>query len=131
MGARDVGSVLAARVVAHHDDGLSELATAAGALFLPRVAAAPGSTIRVRIAAHDVILSRARPEGLSALNILAGTVSEVRSGDGPGAMVALETGAGRVLARITRRSVGALGLEPGVVAHAVVKSVSVARGDVG
>ncbi|HBM58970.1 MAG TPA: molybdenum ABC transporter ATP-binding protein, partial [Citreicella sp.] len=38
---------------------------------------------------------------------------------------------GRVLARIPRRSAQAMGLEPGQVCHAVVKSVAVAPDDVG
>lgn len=132
MGARDIASVLAARVVAHHDDGLSELATTGGALFLPRVAAAVGSTIRVRIAAHDVILSRKAPEGLSALNTLRGTIHEIRPGQGPGALVvlALQTDE-RLTARVTQRAVAALGLEPGQSCHAILKTVAVAPQDVG
>ncbi|TCP42197.1 molybdenum ABC transporter ATP-binding protein [Rhodovulum marinum] len=130
-GAREAGAVIAARVVAHHADGLTELSAGGVPLFLPRTDLAPGSPVRVRIAAHDVLLARTRPEGLSALNILPGTVHEVRSRGGPGAMVALDTPAGRVLSRITRRSAQALGLEPGVAVHAVVKSVSVAPQDVG
>jgi molybdate transport system ATP-binding protein len=78
-----------------------------------------------------VILSRARPEGLSALNILAGTVREVRAGEGPGALVSVDTAAGRVLARITRRSVAALDLAPGARVHAVIKTVAVAPDAVG
>ncbi len=130
-GAREAGAVLTARVIAHHDDGLTELDAGGIPLFLPRVAAAPGSMLRVRIAAHDVILSRARPKGLSALNILPGTICDIRSGDGPGAIVALDTAAGRVLARITRRSAQAMGLAAGVDVHAIVKTVSVATGDIG
>ena len=130
-GAREAGAVLTARVAAHHADGLSELDAGGVSLFLPRVPQPPGATLRVRIAAHDVILARARPEGLSALNVLPGVVAEVRPGEGPGAIVALDTPAGRVLARITRRSTDALGLAPGVAAHAVVKTLSVARWDVG
>lgn len=130
-GARGAGTFLLATVAAHHADGLTELDAGGLPLFLPRLPQAPGTAVRVRIAAHDVILSRARPEGLSALNILSGTVSEVRSGEGPGAMVALETPAGRLLARITRRSADALRLVPGVSAHAVVKTVAVAPADIG
>lgn len=130
-GTRDAGAVIMATVAAHHPDGLTELRAGGAPLYLPRLAQAVGSTVRVRIAAHEVILSRARPEGLSALNILAGTVDEVRAGEGPGAIVALDTAAGRVLARITRRSAAALGLAPGVAAHAVIKSVSVAPADIG
>ncbi|TVQ54656.1 MAG: molybdenum ABC transporter ATP-binding protein [Rhodobacteraceae bacterium] len=132
VGAREVASLLTARVVAHHDDGLSELAAAGGALFLPRVAGPPGASIRVRIAASDVILARAAPTGLSALNILRGVIDEVREGQGPGALVALALGGSeRLTARVTRRAVAALGLEPGQTCHAILKSVAVAPADVG
>ena len=130
-GAREAGALITARVVRHHDDGLSELEANGIALFLPRLANAPGTQLRLRIAAHDVILSRNRPEGLSALNILPGLVQDIRAGAGPGAVVAIDTAAGRVLARVTRRSALALGLAPGVGVHAIVKSVSVAPADVG
>jgi len=131
MGARGAASVLKARIVAHHADGLSELATAAGTLWVSRLEVREGATIRVRIAAQDVILSRARPDGLSALNLLAGSVVEVRPGQGPGAMVTLEIGGDRLTARITRRSAESMGLAPGQTCHAIIKSVSVAPEDVG
>jgi molybdate transport system ATP-binding protein len=131
MGARGAASVLTARITRHHADGLSELATAAGTLWLPRVEGPVGTTIRVRIAAQDVILSRARPEGLSALNILEGRVAELRPGHGPGVMVTLDIGGDRLSARITRRSAEAMGLAPGQTCHAVIKTVSVAPEDVG
>jgi molybdate transport system ATP-binding protein len=130
-GAREAGAVLTARVVRHHDDGLSELEAGGVPLFLPRLPQAPGTAVRVRVAAHDVILSRGAPQGLSALNILPGTVAELRAGEGPGALVAIDTAAGRLLARITRRSAEALGIAPGATVHAVVKSVAVAPSDVG
>ena len=120
-GAREAGALITARVVRHHDDGLSELEANGIALFLPRLANAPGTQLRLRIAAHDVILSRNRPEGLSALNILPGLVQDIRAGTGPGAIVAIDTAAGRVLARVTRRSATALGLAPGVRVHAIVE----------
>lgn len=131
VGARGAASILHARVCAHHADGLSELVTAAGPLWLPRVKDAPGTTIRVRIAAQEVILSRARPHGLSALNILSGRITDIQLGDGPGALVVLAVGDDRLTARITRRSAEALGLAPGQSCHAVIKTVAVAPGDVG
>ena len=118
-------------VVAHHEDGLSELAAGSARLLLPRVAQARGTRLRVRIAAQDVILARPAPAGLSALNVLRGTVASIRPGEGPGAIVSLSTDAGPVLARITRRSADALGLAEGVECHAVVKALSIAPGDVG
>jgi molybdate transport system ATP-binding protein len=131
VGVREVASVLEARVVAHHADGLSELATDAGRLHLPRLPEAPGATIRVRIAANEVILSRDAPVGLSALNILRGTITEIQPGRGPAARVVLAVGGVQLIARVTQRSVAALGLEPGQTCHAIVKSVAVAPEDVG
>jgi molybdate transport system ATP-binding protein len=131
VGPREAGAVIEARIIAHHQDGLTELAVSAGRLWLPRIEAQPGEVLRLRIPAQEVILARARPEGLSALNILPVTITEVRMGEGPGAIVQLQAGSDRLLARLTRRSVDALGLAPGVAAYAVVKSVALAKGDIG
>ncbi|MFN3686511.1 molybdenum ABC transporter ATP-binding protein [Salinarimonas sp.] len=137
VGARAAASVLAARVVAHHADGLTELATAAGPLFLPRIPHPVGAALRVRVPAHDVILARTRPEGLSALNILRGRIVDIRDGHGPGVMVSLaigeagEAGEERLSARITRRSAQALDLAPGQDCHAILKSVALAQEDIG
>ena len=131
LGLRDAGAVLTARIAAHEADGLTRLETQAGPLWLPRITGAPGRTVRVRIAAQDVMLSRARPEGLSALNILPATVSALHDGQGPGVLVRLDLGTEFLLARLTRRSAHALGLAPGVGVHAVLKSVAVAQADVG
>lgn len=131
LGLRDAGAVLIARVAGPEPDGLSRLDTAAGPLLLPRVNAPAGTAVRVRIAAQDVILSRARPEGLSALNILPATVTALRMGDGPGALVQLRVGDDLLLARITQRSAHALGLAVGTAVFAILKSVSVAPSDIG
>jgi molybdate transport system ATP-binding protein len=131
LGVRDAGAVLDAKVEAHDDDGLTRLTTEAGPLWLPRVGAAPGSALRIRIAAQDVMLATVAPVGLSALNILACEVMAVRMGEGPGAIVQLHSGNARLLARITQRSATAMGLVPGMPVFAIIKSVSVAHGDVG
>lgn len=131
IGLRETGAVLNATVARHHDDGLTELQVSAGRLFLPGIDLPPGTGTRVRILAHDVILSRTAPTGLSALNILPGTVTELRAGDGPGMIVQMRSGHDLLLARITRRSAEALSLAPGSPVHAVIKSVAVARADVG
>ena len=131
MGPRAVGAVLEAKVVTHHEDGLTELTANGVALMLPQLSHAIGDQVRVRVAAHDVILSREAPKGLSALNTVEGRVQSVRSGGGPGAIVSVDTKAGRILARITRRSAAALDLSEGVTCYAVMKSVSVAPQDIG
>lgn len=131
LGVRAAGAVLEASVVAHHADGLSELEAGGEPLFLPRVPHSVGSHLRVRIPAQDVLLSRYPPQGLSALNILRGTVEAIHAGKGPGVIVALHTKAGTLLARVTRRSADALDLAVGVDCYAVVKTVGIAPEDVG
>jgi molybdate transport system ATP-binding protein len=130
IGLREAGSILTARVLAHHDDGLTELQTAGGHLHLPRLSAATGSTLRIRIPTHEVMLALTPPQGISALNVLPAVVDQIREGSGPGVLLRLATGPDYILARITRRSATALGLRPGTRCHAIVKSVSVAQGDV-
>ncbi|MFN3280643.1 MAG: molybdenum ABC transporter ATP-binding protein [Tabrizicola sp.] len=127
MGIREVAALLPATVEGAEEDGLTRLITATGPLFLPGIDSPPGTRVRVRIMAHEVILSRARPEGLSAQNILPCTVAAIRPGDGPGVMVHLAVGQDEILARITRRTARQLGLHPGDAAHAVLKSMSIAR----
>lgn len=130
-GVRAVGAVLQVRVAAHHDDGLTELDAGGARLFLPRIGHNIGEELRIRIPAQEVILSNKRPEGLSALNVLSGEVEAIRAGEGPGAIVSVRTAAGVVLARVTRRSVAALGLQAGSTCHAVIKTVALAPQDVG
>ena len=130
-GVREAGSVITATVAAQEHDGLTRLHTSAGPLWLPRVDAAIGAALRVRIAAQDVMLAVQRPEGISALNILPATVVALRMGDGPGAMVQLRLGEDLLLARITRRSAMHLGLTVGSPVFAVLKTVAVAPGDIG
>ena len=131
MGLREVGASLPAILSRHEDDELTRLEAAAGPIWLPRIDGPPGLKVRVRILAHDVMLSRERPHGLSALNVLPVSVVAVTDGEGPGAIVRLNAGGDEILARITARSARALGLAPGVACFAIVKSMAVARGDVG
>lgn len=131
LGLRDAGAILTARVAAQEKDGLTRLSAAAGPLWLPRVAAPVGASLRVRILAQDVMLATVRPEGISALNILPATVRDLRMGEGPGAMVRLDAGGDMLLARVTRRSAEALALAPGRAVFAVLKAVSVAQQNVG
>jgi molybdate transport system ATP-binding protein len=131
LGLREAGAILNAHVAAQEDDGLTRLQTGAGALWLPRLELPPGSPVRLRILAQDVMLATTRPQGISALNVLPAIVQDIRSGDGPGALVRLSLGTDRLLARITRRSVLALDLRPGTSVFAVLKAVSVAQENIG
>ncbi|MBD3765242.1 MAG: molybdenum ABC transporter ATP-binding protein [Rhodobacterales bacterium] len=127
MGIREVAAMLPAVVAGDEEDGLTRLDTATGPIFLPDIDARPGTRLRVRIMAHEVILSRDRPTGLSAQNILPGVIARVQPGDGPGVMVHIAMGESEIVARITRRALADLGLAPGDTVHAVLKAMSVAR----
>ncbi len=132
IGLREAGALITARVAASDvGDGLSELATSAGKLFLPKLDLPEGAMLRLRIQASDVILSKDHPDGLSALNILPATVSEIYEGGGPGAAILLTSGTDRILARITMRSARALKLRAGMKCFAILKTVSVAPRDIG
>ena len=131
LGLREAGALLTARIAAQDADGLTRLDSAAGSVWLPRVAAPVGTVLRIRILAQDVMLALTRPEGISALNILPATVRDIRQGDGPGALVRLDAGGEVMLARVTRRSATALALAPGVPVFAILKAVSVAQENVG
>ena len=130
MGAREVASILPARVVAHHDDGLSELEAPGGRLWLPGVAAPVGAALRLRIPAQEVILSPAPPGCSTPTGPAAGRIAQIRPGQGPGVLVTLDLGGARLVARLTRRSAEALHLAPGQPCHAIVKSVALAPQDI-
>lgn len=127
MGIREAAAMIPATVDSHDDDGMSRLTTRAGPMWLPRVEAAPGTRVRVRIMAHEVILARTRPQGLSAQNILPVRIIVLQPGEGPAVLVRLALGEDRILARVTRRAVAALNLQPGDEIYAVLKSMSIAR----
>lgn len=125
----EAGAVLEATVARHDaEDALTELAVPDARLVVPAIARPVGARVRVRIAARDVMLAVEAPTGVSANNVLAGVVDEIRPGEGAHADVLVRVGGWRLPARITRRSVVRLGLAPGRPVHALVKAVTVDRG---
>jgi molybdate transport system ATP-binding protein len=127
-GGFEAGAVLAVTVAAHDSRwGLTELSGGFGRLTVPRLDLPVGTPLRVRIRARDVILALTRPAGISALNVLAGEV-EALAPVAEGALeVQLRLGPERLLARVTRRSGEALGLEPGRQVFALIKTVAIDR----
>ena len=90
-----------------------------------------GTALRVRIRARDVILATAPPNGISALNVLAGRVEALVPIEEAALEVQLRLGVERLLARVTRRSGAALGLAPGGEVFAVIKTVAIDRRSLG
>jgi molybdate transport system ATP-binding protein len=124
-GRAEAGAIVATRIAAHDRQfGLTILNAAAGELRVPYLDLPVGAALRVRIRARDVMIALAPPQGLSALNVLPGTIAEIAAGDGPIVQLRLDCAGEALVARLTRRSVDALGLVPGLEVHAVIKSIA-------
>jgi len=130
FGGRAAGALISGRVAAQDSDGLARIETAGGAIYLEAPSAPIGAQLGLQIHGADVTLALARPEQVSALNILRVTVLEIGAPDGPSVFVKLALGEERLLARLTMRSVAALGLRAGLECHAMIKAVSLASQDV-
>jgi molybdate transport system ATP-binding protein len=144
--ADDAGVVLRMQVLAHDTAyGLSHLGAGAGdasarpgsaALWVGAVPKPPGSEVRVRVLARDVSVVRHAATDTSILNVLPVTLLEMHT-DTATALLSLALGhpapdgalpqGPRLLARITRRSLEALRLQPGDAIHAQIKGVSLMR----
>lgn len=131
-GERGEGGALLEMTVAQQDAGhaITVLRSAAGDIRVPVFGGAVGQRVRIRIRARDVIVATQKPEGLSALNIVAGTVASVREGEGAHADIGIDCGGQTVLARITGLSLRTLGLRVGQPVYAVIKTVSFEPGTV-
>ena len=77
-------------------------------IFIPYLAQPQHRTLQIRIGADDIIVATARPEGISAGNVLPGTIRSIDLVDGQ-AMVAIETGE-EFYVRLTAAAVDRLGL---------------------
>src|SRR5438552_6335727 len=124
-GRAEAGAILNTRV-AEHDVrfGLTTLRSAAGDLRVPYIDMRLGAQLRVRIRARDVMIALEPPRGLSALNILPGTVAEIAEAEGASVEMRLDCAGQPLLARLTRHSVARLGLVPGRRVYAVIKSIA-------
>jgi molybdate transport system ATP-binding protein len=84
-----------------------------------------GRALRLRLLARDVSLTRAPQTGTSIGNQLRGTVESIAEDEHPAlALVRVRVGTSPVVARLTRRSANALGLEAGLPVWAQVKTVA-------
>jgi molybdate transport system ATP-binding protein len=131
-GASEAGALIEARIETHDDVyGLTTLVSRGGTWRVPRLEAAPGKAVRMQIRARDVMIALARPEAMSALNVIEATVAEIGPLDGAGIEIRLDANGEALVARLTRYSVERLSLRIGTPVFAVVKSVSFGRESLG
>jgi molybdate transport system ATP-binding protein len=124
----EAGALIEARI-SHHDVkfGLTTLQSDAGPLRVPHLDLPAGTIVRVRIRARDVMVANTSPAGLSALNIFAGKVVELRKAGEAAIEVDIDCKGVRISARLTRQSVEILRLVPDMPVYAILKAVTMDR----
>jgi len=131
-GRAEAGALLHGKVLRHESHhGLTVLAVPGGELFVPLADTPPGGTLRIRVRARDVMLSRNALADVSALNMLRGRIAEIETPRAHAVDVRIDLGGQVLLARVTLRSLEAMGLAPGQEIHAIIKSVAFDRRAVG
>ena len=102
-----------------------QLAGSGHSLWSRDTGLAPGSTLRVRVLARDVSLAVTSQSGSSIGNQLPAVVEAIADDEHPAlALVRVRLGTLPLVARLTRRSVHALALQPGQPVWAQVKTVA-------
>lgn len=130
-GRWDAGAVVRATVAGHDPQtGITRLDFAGGTLQMARNHLPVGAAVRLRIHASDVALALDPPGRVSVRNILAARVVSVSDAEGQMVDVILDCGGTRLWAQISRHAQTELALAPGLLVHAMIKAVTMARGDV-
>jgi len=125
---QSLATTLVARVVRHDpEQGLSTLYFGDGELRVPMVGAAVDSGVKVTIFARDVSIALSRPMDVSITNRLPGSIVAIEPLALPYVRVAFNLGTTELDALVTTESVERLGLELGLSAWAMIKSVAIGK----
>jgi molybdate transport system ATP-binding protein len=128
-GRAEAGAILDG-VVTSHDAAyeLTAVEVAGQPVLVPRLEAAPGERVRLRVRARDVALALAPQGGTSVRNQLRGRVAAIEREAGAFAEASVDLGGGQLLrARLTRLSADELGLAPGAEVVALLRVAAVER----
>lgn len=122
------GVVLETRLAERSDDwGLIRLENGALSLWVGDNGKALDEPIRVRILARDVSLSLSEATDSSIVNRLPARITQLSDSGDASVTVQLKVGSQTLLARLTRRSVAELSLQPGQNVWAQIKSTALLR----
>jgi molybdate transport system ATP-binding protein len=124
-GLGDVRNVFPATLEGHADDGAATVVRLQDgpSLVVPFHDAAPGTPLSVSVLAEEILLARGTIDGLSARNLIAGTVEQVVA-HGSDAEVLVRTGGTVWIASVVVPAVAALGLSPGSAVYLIIKARS-------
>ena len=104
--------------------GTSRVRTPLGAeLLIPCVSTAAKSPLQLRVGADEILLATVEPQGISAGNVLPGTIRSIEFIDGD-AMVTIVSGE-EFLVRVTASAVARLGLKAQNSVYLIIKARSV------
>jgi molybdate transport system ATP-binding protein len=122
----DAESLIIATVSSHDEHyGLLNLLFSGGTMTVSGKRLTPGTMVRVRVLAQDVSLTLSQQAGTSILNICAASILRIFPYSAAQDTVLLDLQGTHLLARITRKSREALGLQTGSRVYAQIKSVAV------
>ncbi len=126
VSGQSAGAVLEAAQVRYDDEfDLTLFAFSGGEIWSP--GRYTSSAVRLRISASDISLSRTPPTETTVLNILPAVIEATAPETSATELVRLRLGNDVLVARITRRSLQQLKLQPGDEVYAQIKSVTVRR----
>ena len=97
---------------------------------MPGLGVHVGTRLRLRVRARDVALALNKPTNISVLNVIEGKVAQISDRGEPQVDVLVDIGV-PLIARITRKSMHDLRLEPGCTVFAMIKAVAIDRHSVG
>ncbi len=121
-------TTLDARVLRHDPVyGLSTLFFDDGELRVPLIAAPVDAGVRVTIDARDVSIALSRPMDVSITNRMPGSIVAIEPLVPPYVRVTFDLGSTHLDALVTIESVERLGLEVGLRAWAMIKTVAIGR----
>lgn len=133
----DAGTVLAA-TIGEHDTAhrLSYLSAAGQQFIVPMINLPPGAHVRIQVRPQDVALALERPQNLSVLNILEGSIASLHeSPNRPVVDVQVNIGSDKkpihMWAQITQLACQRLNLREGIPVFALIKAVSLDKDRVG
>ena len=129
LGRFEASVVFSARVTGHDSGyGLTLLSHHGQRIVMPMVAVEAGRDLRLRVRARDIVLATRRPLGISARNVLEGSVAAVAEEKSSAvAEVLVDIGDARLRARVTRQAVAELALRPGDRVYALIKAIAFDR----
>ena len=125
----DAGALLQGRLVERDERWqLARVAFDGGSLWLRDSGLALGQPARLRVLARDVSITTAEPQHTSIQNLLPGVIDAIADDGQPSqALLRVRCGGSVLLARITRKAVHLLALQPGAAVWLQVKSVALVQ----